>query len=167
MVSSWDKESKSIKFGGVNFLFIFYEQLFDGSWKSAKLFFYQEIKYLFDSLPFIRNSHSMCKPSVTRTCHLSSIQFHRFHTLNFFWDQNTTGHISSHSAQNYEGIRNTPLTNFALLCSVSLIIGTEIKDAAKNYTKCYYFSSENGHNRLKSPPNFCFQLLLNIIVRFT
>jgi len=59
----------------------------------------------------------------------------------FFWDQNTITRISSPSAQNYEGIRNTPLTNLDLLSSVSLILGTKIKDTTKNYTGCYYFSN--------------------------
>ena len=57
----------------------------------------------------------------------------------FFWDQNTTGHISSRTAHKYEGIRTTPLTKLALLSSVFLILGAEIKDAAKYYTEWYYF----------------------------
>jgi len=55
----------------------------------------------------------------------------------FFLNKNTTGRIPSRTARNYEGIRNTPLTKLDLLSSVFLIPGTEIKDAAKNYTECY------------------------------
>jgi len=39
--------------------------------------------------------------------------------------------ISSRTSHKYEGIRTSPLTKLALLISVFLILGTEIKDASK------------------------------------
>ena len=84
----------------------------------------------------------------------------------FFWDQNTNGLIPSRIEHKYEGICNTPLTKLALLSSVFLILGTEIKDTVINYTEYYYFPNENGQNRLKFPHNFCFQHMLNTIVHF-
>jgi hypothetical protein len=70
------------------------------------------------------------------------------------------------TANNYEGFRNTPLISFALLSSVFSILGTEIKDAAKNYTERCYCPNERSHNRLKFPQIFGYQHLFKVIVRF-
>jgi len=77
----------------------------------------------------------------TKVLQVSTFTKHIRHSYFFYWNRNTTGYISSRTAHHYEGFRTNPPSKLASLSSVFLILGSEIRDVARNYTECNNFSN--------------------------